>query len=198
MICRMGMNNNNDKDSSSTDDIEDSFEPTWTYVPYDPIKNNKNKNKQNQRIGRRRHLSTWTVPKTIHIPDDTIELSFVRSSGSGGQNVNKVNTKVELKFDVMGAPKSFLPQEVKERLSKQQSNRINKDGYLVLSSQEYRTQGQNRTDVMNKLKSFILQAWERPKVRKQRKGISKAEKLRRKEFKKRRSETKANRKKVDW
>eukprot|EP00429_Kryptoperidinium_foliaceum_P088568 CAMPEP_0176184648 /NCGR_PEP_ID=MMETSP0121_2-20121125/930_1 /TAXON_ID=160619 /ORGANISM="Kryptoperidinium foliaceum, Strain CCMP 1326" /LENGTH=148 /DNA_ID=CAMNT_0017523043 /DNA_START=321 /DNA_END=764 /DNA_ORIENTATION=+ len=139
----------------------------------------------------RRPFSTWNVPKSIDVPEDRLEISFVRSSGAGGQNVNKVNTKVEVRFDVDAA--DWIPAEVRERLKEQEANRINKDGYLSLQSQEYRTQVQNRKAAVDKLKEMLLQAWPRPKVRKQRTGISKAAKERNKEFKKKRSETKSSR-----
>ena len=73
---------------------------------------------------------------SISIPYDKLEISFARSSGPGGQNVNKVNTKAELRFNVIAA--DWLPEDVKSRLLTQQSNRINKDGELIITSQEYR------------------------------------------------------------
>jgi len=172
--------------SSTSEEEEKDFEPTWTYVPYDPSKPRQ----------KRRPFSTWTVPKTVSIPEDKLEINFVRSSGSGGQNVNKLSTKVELRFHVMQA--DWMPKEVRERLSTQQANRINKEGYMSITSQENRTQGQNRKAALDKLKAMVLEAWPRPKIRKQRKGISQAEKRRRKEFKRKRSEVKSNRKRVDW
>ncbi|KAL3940901.1 MAG: hypothetical protein SGBAC_004644 [Bacillariaceae sp.] len=185
--------------SSNSEEEETDFEPTWTYEPYDPAKANRNKFPQKRNPNRgppRRPFSTWTVPKTVSIPEDKLEFSFVRASGSGGQNVNKLSTKVEIRFHVMQA--DWIPMEVRERLSTQQSNRINKEGYISITSQENRTQGMNRKAAIDKLKVMILEAWPRPKIRKQRKGISQGEKRRRKEFKKKRSETKSNRKKVDW
>jgi protein subunit release factor B len=139
---------------------------------------------------------TWQAPKTVNIPEDKLDLSFVRSSGSGGQNVNKLSTKVELRFHVLEA--DWIPLEVRERLSSQQANRINKEGYFSITSQESRTQGQNRKVALAKLKAIILEAWPRPKIRKERTGISKAEKERRKVFKKKRGEVKSNRKRIDW
>merc|ERR1712232_67491 len=100
-----------------------------------------------------RRFSTWAVPKTISIPEDRLEISFFRSSGSGGQNVNKLSTKVELRFHVMQA--DWMPREVRERLSTQQRNRINKEGYMSISSQENRTQGQNRKTAIDKLKVMV-------------------------------------------
>jgi protein subunit release factor B len=174
-------------DSITEETTTNNVKPTWTYVPYDPNQiNNLHK----------RYFSTWIVPTTLDIPQDKLDVQFVRSSGAGGQNVNKVNTKVEVRLDVMNA--TWIPQEVRERLCQQQANRMNKDGILSLASQEYRTQGQNRKAALDKLQAMILEAWPRPKVRKQRTGISKASKERNKEFKKQRSEVKRNRKQVDW
>lgn len=184
--------------SSVTEEEEKDFEPTWSYEPYDPATANKNTfpQRRNPNGGGGRPFSTWTVPNTINIPEDKLEISFVRSSGAGGQNVNKLSTKVELRFHVMEA--DWMPLEVRERLSANQSNKISKEGYLSITCQENRTQGQNRKAALDKLKAMVLEAWPRPKIRKQRKGISEAEKERRIEFKRKRSEVKSNRKRVDW
>ena len=90
---------------------------------------------------------TWIVPNYVPIPLDRLQISYVRSSGSGGQNVNKVNTQVQLRFHVLSA--SWLPYEVRERL--QQHNRINKAGELLVACQEHRTQTQNQQQALKKL-----------------------------------------------
>ena len=77
------------------------------------------------------------APKfNIIIPEDKIEVNYCRSSGPGGQNVNKVNTKAEIRFKVSEA--DWIPVEVRGRLAEYQSNKISKDGYLVINSQEHR------------------------------------------------------------
>jgi ribosome-associated protein len=179
---------NPESSSSSTEEMNAPYDP----VPYNPIA-------AKPQPQPRRTFSTfsdWVVPKTINIPVDQVETSFVRASGAGGQNVNKLSTKVELRFQVMEA--FWLPLEVRQRLQAQQCNRINKDGYLVLQTQEFRTQGQNRKAALSKLQEFILQAYPRPKVRNLRTGVSRAAKKRNLEDKKRRSDRKQSRGKVDW
>lgn len=182
--------------SSGDDEEEKKFDATWTYVPYDPSRASPTNNRFPNTRPQRRQFSAWQVPKTVNIPEDRLEISFVRSSGSGGQNVNKLSTKVELRFHVVDA--EWIPNEVRERLSTQQANRINKEGYLSITSQESRTQGQNRKIAVEKLKTMVLEAWPRPKIRRQRTGLSKGEKERRKDFKRKRGEVKANRKRIDW
>ena len=178
------------------DDNISNVRPTWTHVPYNPSIIRPSKQPTSPLSLSRRSFSAWTVPTSIEIPEDQLEISFVRSSGAGGQNVNKVNTKVEIRFLLADA--DWIPEEVRARVQEQQAHRINKDGYLSLQSQEHRTQAQNRKAVMGKLKEMLLQAWPRPKVRRQRIGISQASKERNKEFKRKRSETKANRGRVDY
>lgn len=133
----------------------------------------------------------WVVPKFVNIPADSLEMSFVRSSGSGGQNVNKVNSQVQVRMHLSSA--HFIPYEVRQRLSQREAGRINKEGFLTLHVQEHRTQIQNKKTALHKLQEMILQAWPRPKERKLRTGLSNGTKKRRKEDKRKRGEVKKNR-----
>jgi protein subunit release factor B len=137
------------------------------------------------------------VPTSIHVPEDQLDMSFVRSSGAGGQNVNKVNSQVQIRINVMEA-EWIGPLEVRQRLAQQQANRINKDGIWVMSSQEHRTQYQNRATVVDKVKDAIRRAWPRPAQRSVRTGISEKTKRERVEFKRKRSQLKESRRRIDY
>ena len=97
------------------------------------------------------------------IADREVEERFVRASGPGGQNVNKVSTAVELRFDVRA---SSLPSDVKDRLLALAARRINADGVLVIDSREHRTQARNREAARARLNELIAQAAIKPKRRK--------------------------------
>jgi ribosome-associated protein len=102
------------------------------------------------------------VTDTIQIDEREISERFVRASGPGGQNVNKVATAVELRFDVAG---SSLPEEVKTRLATIAGSRITTDGVLVIDSREHRTQAQNREAARARLVSLLQAAAVRPRKR---------------------------------
>jgi ribosome-associated protein len=102
------------------------------------------------------------VTDTIAIDEREIEERFVRASGPGGQNVNKVASAVELRFDI-GA--SSLPADIKERLTALAGNRMTSDGMLVIDSREHRTQGQNREAARARLVALLQQAARRPRKR---------------------------------
>jgi len=99
----------------------------------------------------------------LTIPDSELNFSFVRSSGPGGQNVNKVATAAQLRFDVRNSPS--LPADVKERLVKLAGARITQDGMLVIEAKRYRTQEQNRADALMRLAVLVEKATHRPRVR---------------------------------
>jgi ribosome-associated protein len=130
------------------------------------------------------------VTDDISIDEKEIEESFVRSSGPGGQNVNKLSTAVQLRFDVRGSPS--LPNEVSIRLQRLAGKRLTKDGVLVLIAQSHRTQERNREDALERLLELIRQAAVRPVLRRPTKP-TKASKVRRLEGKKRRSDIKGMR-----
>jgi ribosome-associated protein len=102
------------------------------------------------------------VTPEIAIPDESLQERFVRASGPGGQNVNKVATAVELRFDI---PASSLPVDVKARLMALAGSRLTSDGILVIDSREHRTQAQNREAARERLIELVRQAAVRPKRR---------------------------------
>ncbi|MBE0644563.1 MAG: aminoacyl-tRNA hydrolase [Bacteroidetes bacterium] len=130
------------------------------------------------------------VTAEIRIPDTEIEERFVRSSGPGGQNVNKVATAVQLRFDVFRSPS--LPDEVRSRLLRQAAARITDDGILLIEARRYRTQERNRQDARERLLKLVQKAALPPRPRKPTRP-TRASNLKRLESKRRRGEIKKSR-----
>ncbi len=104
------------------------------------------------------------ITPTLAIDEKELVYEFVRASGPGGQNVNKVATAVQLRFDVRNSPS--LPADVKERLQKLAGGHITSEGLLIIEAKRYRTQEQNRHDAETRLVALIQKALARPKKRK--------------------------------
>ncbi len=131
------------------------------------------------------------VTASLAIPLAELRFTYVRSSGPGGQNVNKVNSQAQLYWDLSAT--EALPADVFERFRIQQAGRISKEDIFRLDGQQYRDKEKNRLDCLDRLREILAQASEKPKVRKKTR-ISKGAKERRLKTKTNRSNTKLNRK----
>lgn len=103
------------------------------------------------------------ISETIEIAEDELEERFVRSSGPGGQNVNKVSTAVELRFNLEA--NTSIPPAAKARLVKLAGRRLTLDGVLIIQADQFRTQEMNRSDAKKRLKDLIVEALVTPKRR---------------------------------
>jgi ribosome-associated protein len=103
------------------------------------------------------------ISSTVSINDDEIQIDFVRASGPGGQNVNKVSSAGQLRFDIRSSPS--LTPDVKERLERIAGSRVTEQGILIIEAKRYRTQEQNRFDALQRLVALVQKALEKPRPR---------------------------------
>lgn len=134
------------------------------------------------------------ITDEISISETELKEEFIRASGPGGQNINKVATAVQLRFNVNTS--SSIPEDVKRRLKKLAGKKMTEDGILIINSQEYRTQHRNRDEALKRLVLLIKKATEKPKRRIKTK-LPRVQKEKRLQEKKYRSKVKTSRKRVD-
>ena len=130
------------------------------------------------------------ITQSISIADDEVTFEFVRSPGPGGQNVNKVSTAAQLRFDVTAS--DSLSDTVKQRLRTFAGRRITAAGVLIIQARRYRSQARNRDDALDRFVDLVRRATARPKVRRKTKPTA-ASKRRRLDAKRRKSITKQRR-----
>ncbi|MDB5509565.1 MAG: aminoacyl-tRNA hydrolase [Hyphomicrobiales bacterium] len=134
------------------------------------------------------------ITPRISLDESEIEENFVRASGPGGQNVNKISSAVQMRFDVVNSPS--LPPLVKERLIRLAGKRMTREGVLVISAQRHRTQERNRADALERLSDLIVEA-AKPVIMRRPTRPTLASKVRRLEAKETRSKVKSLRRPPD-
>ena len=134
------------------------------------------------------------VNQNILLDENEIQEEFVRASGPGGQNVNRVSTAVQLRFDIVNS--ASLPEDVRRRLLRLGGRRVTRDGILIIDARRFRTQEANRRDARRRLIELVKKAAEKPKPRHKTKPTS-ASKHKRLAEKQRRSRIKQHRQSVD-
>ncbi len=135
------------------------------------------------------------ITDDISIAEQELQWEFIRSSGPGGQNVNKVSTAVQLRFDVKHSPS--MPDDIKKRLIRLAGRRMTREGELIIEARQYRYQERNRQDALKRLKELIWKAAQKPKIRRKTKPTlsSRVERL---ETKRRKGEKKRLRQRVRY
>ena len=134
------------------------------------------------------------VNRSIQIPEREVQLRFIRAAGPGGQNVNKVASAVELRFDVKHS--LALPEEVRQRLMRQSGKKLNSAGVLIIQARRYRSQERNRQDALERLLRLVRQAAVKPRARRPTRP-SRASRESRLEIKRHRSRAKQRRSRVE-
>jgi ribosome-associated protein len=134
------------------------------------------------------------ITPSFQIDERELQIDFVRASGPGGQNVNKVATAAQLRFDVLA---SSLPEDAKKRLIQLAGNRITSEGVLLIEAKRFRTQEKNREDAIHRFMELARRSLVKPNVRKKTRPTEASREERLKE-KKRRGEIKKLRQSRDW